>query len=79
PDDDTVSACWVLVTSPNSSYVPFPALGIRQLRARANGWCGLEDFGQHPQMIVPGYEYLTCIQTNPPSMLRRVPTFSRLP
>ncbi|KAH6867480.1 hypothetical protein BKA70DRAFT_1452950 [Coprinopsis sp. MPI-PUGE-AT-0042] len=30
-------------------------------------------------MIIPGYEYLACIQNNPPTMLRRLPTLADCP
>ncbi|KAH6873967.1 hypothetical protein BKA70DRAFT_1449804 [Coprinopsis sp. MPI-PUGE-AT-0042] len=77
--DETGKRCWMVVTSPNADYIPIPRLGTLELRARENGWCGLEDFGQHPQFIIPGYEYLTCIQRFPPKTLRTSPTLDDCP
>ncbi|RXW12570.1 hypothetical protein EST38_g13284 [Candolleomyces aberdarensis] len=53
-------ALW-LVTSPNMYSIPQPPIGIRHVRARANGKYGLDDRMQHPQVVCKGYEWIGCI------------------
>ncbi|RXW13031.1 hypothetical protein EST38_g12823 [Candolleomyces aberdarensis] len=50
-----------LISSPNMYTIPQPPIGIRHVRARANGKYGLDDRMQHPQVVCKGFEWIGCI------------------
>ncbi|KAJ2935927.1 hypothetical protein H1R20_g1168, partial [Candolleomyces eurysporus] len=50
-----------LISSPNMYSIPQALIGVRHVRARANGKYGLDDRMLHPQVVCKGYEWIGCI------------------
>ncbi|KAH6886609.1 hypothetical protein BKA70DRAFT_1444312 [Coprinopsis sp. MPI-PUGE-AT-0042] len=73
-EDESAPLEWIAVTTPNSLFIPTPSLGTQEVRPRANFFCGFEDRAQHPQYIIRGFEYITCIPRELPGELDWTPT-----
>ncbi|KAF7984932.1 hypothetical protein HWV62_9845 [Athelia sp. TMB] len=58
---------WVL-TSPNLTELPFIDLGYSELRARADGRWGSEDYTRVPQVYSESYPWLPCVPRRPPDI-----------
>ena len=56
----TSDPLWV-VTSPNASFIPTPAVGQIQVMLRADYRYGIQDPVQWPQLFVEGFEYLSVV------------------
>ena len=58
---------WVM-TSPNMPHIPFIDLEITELRARADGRFGIEDYAIVPQVHSESYPWLPFVLRQPPTL-----------